>query len=52
MHTDTPSHGPALDLLLFGAATYLLIAGKVTVGLVRLAIHGTPYPGHYHGIHR
>jgi len=55
MHTDTPSHGPTVDLILFGAAAavaFALTGGQAARAWVRLAVHGTPYGGHWHGIHR
>ena len=55
MNTDTPSAGPALDLMWFGAGMAVALAvtgGQVVRTWAKLAIHGTPYGGHYHGLHR
>lgn len=54
MHTDTPSHGQSVDLILFGVAVLAGLALTPVRGLPRMLAHACRHEGDlaWLGIHR
>lgn len=50
--TDTPmAHHPSAALVAFAVAA-ALAGGQAAWAWLRLALAGSPHPGHYHGLRR